>query len=259
MKSIDSSLDILRMLWKEGINLKAHREAGISRNEYDTFYSNVVGWLGRVKLIVRNVFYNTKFHDDYVAALGDAYDCDDRCDAALALSISVDYIRSLGQLLKFGYIKDPISGVENSSSKICFVAMWFDQTMDDIYNYGIYKPISDLGYEVVRVDKKQHNERIDAKIFELISQSRFLVADFSGNRSGVYYEAGFAHGLGIPVVHTCRSDWFGKLHFDVKTINTIEYSESQGLAEQLTKRVAATIGSYAVPEKTKEDLNELPF
>jgi len=259
MKQLNRSLDMLRMLWKEGMAFKGRLDAKIPRDEYNAFYAEVIGWIGRVKLIVRNVFYNIKFHDDYVAALVDAYDCNDRCDVELALSITNEHIRSLGQLLKFGYIKDPASGIDNSASKMCFVAMWFDVTMDDVYNYGIKKPISDLGYDVVRVDKKQHNERIDAKIFELISQSRFLVADFTGNRSGVYYEAGFAHGIGIPVVHTCRSDWFDKLHFDIKTINTIEYSGSQGLADQIIGRIDATIGKYTEPQSSNEESEEFPF
>lgn len=250
---------MLRMLWEEGVAFKGRLDSSVSRNEYDGFYAEVMGWIGRVKLIVRNIFYNVKFYDDYIAALADAYDCNDRCDVAMAISITIEHIRSLGQLLRLGYIKDPASGVDNSLSKMCFVAMWFDPTMDDIYNYGINKTITDLGYEVVRVDKKQHNERIDAKIFELISQSRFLVADFTGNRSGVYYEAGFAHGLGIPVVHTCRSDWFDQLHFDIKTINTIEYSESQGLAALLTERIVATIGNYVAQEKNQGELDEFPF
>ncbi len=35
---------------------------------------------------------------------------------------------------------------------------------------------------------------------------RFMIADFTGHRGGVYFEAGFAHGLGIPVIWTCRED-----------------------------------------------------
>ena len=259
MKASNGSLDMLRMLWTEGMAHKKRFDAGVSRNEYNVFHSEVVGWVGRVKLIVRNVFYNIKFHDDYVSALREAYDCDDGCNVGLALSITIEYIRSLGQLLKFGYIKDPVSGVDNTGSKICFVAMWFDPTMEDIYNYGIYKPMTDLGYEVIRVDKHQHNDRIDAKIFEIIRKSRFLVADFTGNRSGVYYEAGFASGQGIPVVHTCRFDYMNQLHFDVKTINTIGYSDSAGLADALTGRVVPTIGWYVETQKQQKDLEEFPF
>lgn len=50
-----------------------------------------------------------------------------------------------------------------------------------------------------------------------IRRSRFLVADFThdkkqGARGSVYYEAGFAHGLNIPVIFTARDGT--KPHFD---------------------------------------------
>ncbi len=34
-----------------------------------------------------------------------------------------------------------------------------------------------------------------------------MVCDLSGYRGGVYFEAGFAHGLGLEVIYTCRKDW----------------------------------------------------
>ncbi len=34
-----------------------------------------------------------------------------------------------------------------------------------------------------------------------------MVCDLTGYRGGVYFEAGFAYGLGLPVIYTCRKDW----------------------------------------------------
>ena len=57
---------------------------------------------------------------------------------------------------------------------------------------------------------------------------------------GVYYEAGFARGLGIPVISTCREDERGKLHFDTRQYNHIFWKAPADLADQLHDRVAAT-------------------
>ena len=129
----------------------------------------------------------------------------------------------------------------NAFSRDCFVAMWFDASMEDFYQCGIYKPLKDIGFNPVRVDKVEHNDRIDHVIFDLIRRSRFIVADFTGNRAGVYYESGFASGLGLPVIHTCRLDSFEKRHFDVHTINTIVYDTVETLANGLRRRVMETI------------------
>lgn len=94
------------------------------------------------------------------------------------------------------------------SSPQAFVAMWFHQTTDDAYKDGIAPAIEANGFLPVRIDAKQHVNRIDDEIIAEIRKSTFVVADFTcakGQvRGGVYYEAGFAMGLRIPVIWTCK-------------------------------------------------------
>ena len=109
---------------------------------------------------------------------------------------------------------------EDEQNLQCFVAMWFDESMDEVYEKAIEPAIRDMGYQPYRVDKDPHIERIDEKIIDQISKSRFIIADFTSKkgkpRGGVYYEAGFAHGFGLPVIRTCRKDRIGGVHFDTR-------------------------------------------
>ena len=57
---------------------------------------------------------------------------------------------------------------------------------------------------------------ITDEIMAEIRQSRFVIADYTGQKNGVYFEAGFALKLGLTVIPTCRTDEVGKLHFDIK-------------------------------------------
>ena len=86
--------------------------------------------------------------------------------------------------------------------------MWFDRSMDSLWKEGIKPGIEDAGYEAVRIDRKEHVNKIDDEIIAEIRRSRFVVADFThgrgGMRGGVYYEAGFAHGMDIPVIFSCK-------------------------------------------------------
>ena len=84
--------------------------------------------------------------------------------------------------------------------------MWFDQCIDDAWNFGFKPALETVGYLPHRVDIVPHIDRIDAKIQAEIKESRFLVADVTGQRQGVYFEAGYAMGLGLPVVWTVRKD-----------------------------------------------------
>ena len=102
---------------------------------------------------------------------------------------------------------------QNSSQ--AFVAMWFDESMSEAWEEGIKPAIRNSGYEPFRVDEAEETGRIDDRIIAEIRRSRFIVADFThgetGARGGVYYEAGFAHGLEITVIFTCRKDLIEKI------------------------------------------------
>ena len=131
-------------------------------------------------------------------------------------------------------------------SQRAFIAMWFDETLLAAWEKGIEPGIRDAGYEPVRIDRKDHNNKIDDEIVAEIRRAHFLVADFTqgdtGARGGVYYEAGFAHGLNIPVIFTCREDAVDSLQFDTRQYNHITWKTPEELRERLTKRVSATIG-----------------
>lgn len=130
------------------------------------------------------------------------------------------------------------------SSK-AFVAMWFHKSMEDAWEKGIKPAIEDSGHEPVRIDKKEHSNKIDDEIIAEIQRSRFIVADFThgddGARGGVYYEAGFAHGLNIPVIFTCQKDVLEKIHFDTRQYNHIVWETPEDLYSQLVKRIGAVI------------------
>lgn len=130
----------------------------------------------------------------------------------------------------------------NPLSQQCFVAMWFHKCMTPIYEDFIAPAIRDAGYEPNRIDKKEHFGKIDDEIVAEIRRSRFVVADFTGHRAGVYYEAGFAHGLNIPVIFTCRKKELHRLHFDIRQYVTIDWETPEGLAKRLTQRITGTIG-----------------
>jgi nucleoside 2-deoxyribosyltransferase len=123
-----------------------------------------------------------------------------------------------------------------------FVAMWFHDELDPIWSNGI-KPGIEAGnrLKALRMKELQHNEKIDDRIIAEIRRSKLVVADFTGQRGGVYYEAGFAQGLGIPVIWTCRKDATADLHFDTRQYNHIEWSTADELRERLADRIAATI------------------
>lgn len=127
------------------------------------------------------------------------------------------------------------------SSTQVFVATWFADQMDEPYELGIKKAIDDLHLIPIRMKELSHNDKIDDRIIAEIRKSKFVVADFTGHRGGVYFEAGFGMGLGIPIIWTCRKDHLNDAHFDTRQYNHIEWESPEDLYQKLKDRIEATI------------------
>jgi hypothetical protein len=131
----------------------------------------------------------------------------------------------------------------NPDSKIGFIAMWFDDSVKIAW-IAIENGIRNAGYKSFRVDQKEHNNDITDEIIAGIRGSKFSVADLTGHRNGVYYEAGFAKGLGLEVVWLCRKSDEKDRHFDIRQLSAIFWEEDKlpELSKALENRIVATIG-----------------
>jgi hypothetical protein len=135
-----------------------------------------------------------------------------------------------------------------------FVAMWFADELMSAYEHGIAPAIRAAGYEPVRIDQKELAGKVDDAIIAEIRRSHFVVCDFTCGvhafdgrkeaiaRGGVYYEAGFAQGLGTPVIWTARADCIEFVHFDTRQFSHIVWSSPEDLRSKLYNRIAAVIG-----------------
>lgn len=163
-------------------------------------------------------------------------------------------------------------------SRQCFVAMWFTPDMNVVYEEAIKPAIeykeegeTEPRFRAIKIDNVEHINDINDEIIAAIRRSRFIVCDLTGYRGGVYFEAGFANGLGLNVIYTCRKDWLkpdvlrGKennqievlydsagreivikkegIHFDLEHINRIEWEEGKldEFKDKLITRIKAVI------------------
>ena len=129
-----------------------------------------------------------------------------------------------------------------------FVAMWFGNEMSGVFEKGMKPALKETGYRALRIDMDEHNEKIDDRIIAEIRRSGLLVADFTGQRGGVYFEAGFAMGLGIPIIWTCREDHIDDLHFDTQQYNHVVWSDPADLEKKLRLRIEATVPRQSVSD-----------
>jgi hypothetical protein len=147
-----------------------------------------------------------------------------------------------GTLTPKGLLVAEDLGSSDLSSAQGFVAMWFDDSMNDAWTDGFYEGIRAAGFRPLRLDNEDYVGGITDEIMAQIRRSRFVVTDYTAQRNSVYFEAGFALGLGLTVIPTCRSDEIAALTFDVKHLNTLPWNTPAELADGLNRRIRAVIG-----------------
>jgi hypothetical protein len=133
-----------------------------------------------------------------------------------------------------------------SGAKV-LIAMSFDPSLNDVKD-AIAHGIRQAGYDPIRVDDDHYNGGVMDRIIGIIRESKFIVSDFTQNRGGVYYEAGVAFGLGIPIVNVCAAECLAggseRLHFDVQHLNFISWKREDlpALTSRLKDRIVAVFG-----------------
>jgi hypothetical protein len=146
-----------------------------------------------------------------------------------------------GYLASKGLLHAEALGATGSGAQ-GFVAMSFDPSLRNVFTHGFDPGIRAAGYDPFRIDDRDYVGGITDEMIAQIRRSRFVVADYTGQRNNVYFEAGFALGLGLTVIQTCRDDNAKDLHFDIRHLNTLEWKSPAELAEGLNRRIRAVVG-----------------
>lgn len=136
----------------------------------------------------------------------------------------------------------------NQTSSVAFIAMKFEDKLKKYSDDWFELAIKNAGYKPIRIDKYEHINLIDDEIIANVRKSKFIIADYTYNSFGAYYEAGFARGMNIPVINLCNKQCFeseeNKVHFDTNHYPFLlwEWDKGEEISNKLRMRIEATIG-----------------
>jgi len=135
-------------------------------------------------------------------------------------------------------------------SRKAFMAMEYgDEQLDRIVENYFKPAVADTGFELCRLDEPGKAGLIDDHMIVEIRNSRFLISDLTHENRGAYWEAGYAEGLGKPVIYTCEKKKFeeNKTHFDTNHHLTVTWDEKelQEAMETLKATIRATLPDEA--------------
>ena len=132
-----------------------------------------------------------------------------------------------------------------AASRSVLVVMSYADRPDLKDAYGTFRRIcGELGYACERITEKNAATRILPEILERIRQSAFVIVDLTDLRPNVFYELGYADGLGGKVIVTAKTGT--ELPFDVKDIPAIFWESQEDFGEDLRERIQAVV-KPAVP------------
>lgn len=127
-----------------------------------------------------------------------------------------------------------------------FVVMQFTDEYTALYREVIQPVCSHFGYEVIRGDNVYTNGLIIEDIARSIRECSIVIADITPNNANVYYELGFAHGIGKPAILLSDRNR-EKLPFDISGFRLLFYDNTIGgkgaVEESLRKHLEAIRGS----------------
>jgi hypothetical protein len=140
------------------------------------------------------------------------------------------------------------------NATLAFMAMPFGvPRLDNVVDNYFVPAAKVTGYDLRKVTDGQPAGLIDDQLRVRLRTARFVVADLTDNNRGAYWEAGFAEGLGMPVIYTCERSVFESpdrktgTHFDTNHLVTMLWDETnlQAAAEELKAHIRATLPTEA--------------
>ena len=130
---------------------------------------------------------------------------------------------------------------------LVFVIMSFTGSSSNETYTVIKNECAKLGLRARRVDEKGGSTFVIGDITRLIEDAEFIICDLSEERPNVYYELGYAHGVGNEsddVLLVARKGT--RLHFDIAPLRVQYYASLEQLREilnaQLRRMIKVTRG-----------------
>ncbi|EAR10010.1 nucleoside 2-deoxyribosyltransferase [Reinekea blandensis] len=125
-----------------------------------------------------------------------------------------------------------------------FLAMKFNEPVLEHFVSNTLKPgCSNLNLEVRDLRESTEAGLIDARMLVEIQNSSVVIADLTHANNGAYWEAGYATGLGKPVIYMCEKSAFNGVHFDTAHHYTLVWDKEkpQDCVEELQAVIRNTL------------------
>jgi hypothetical protein len=125
-----------------------------------------------------------------------------------------------------------------------FICPFDDNEVNHNYEFVIKPAIRQFQFDIQKADEISHTREITEVILSAISRSRFIVADLTDARPNCYYEVGYAHSLGKPVIILAKEGT--ERHFDISGYKWNHWSNYEDLKPKFEKELLAVLRDLGI-------------
>lgn len=131
-----------------------------------------------------------------------------------------------------------------------FIALKFGDEVLDPFLRDVIKPaVASLGYQLFDMRDTAQAGVIDNLLRVRIRDSAFVLVDLTHDNPGAYWEAGYAEGLGKPVLYLCERSKFetARTHFDTNHCTTVPWNADNptGFEADLTATLRRSLNLFS--------------
>ncbi len=136
------------------------------------------------------------------------------------------------------------------SGSFGFIAMKFSDEELDRFQKEVIKPaVQAIGYPLEDLRDASRAGVIDNLMRARIRDAAFVLVDLTHDNSGAYWEAGYAEGLGKPVLYICKKSVFDErgTHFDTNHCTTVmwDVDKPDKFSEELKATLRRSLGLFS--------------
>jgi hypothetical protein len=141
----------------------------------------------------------------------------------------------------------------NPDAPYCFLICSFDEDPKLLAarTEGIDPATRCFGFPAYRIDEIPAPDNVIDATRRHIADADFVIADLTGQKPNCYYEVGYAHALGRPVIHILNAK--EDPQFNVSGLQFVKYRDPRHLREELKRQILTHVLTTHGPSDDPDD------
>lgn len=139
---------------------------------------------------------------------------------------------------------------EMRGSESFFICPFDNKEIDHNYEFVIKPCVEKHRFSIHRANEISDTRTITETIISAINRARFVIAELTEAKPNCYYEVGYAHAIGKPVIIIAKTGT--TRHFDLAAHNWTHWDTYEDLKPKIEKRINGVLSEIGILDVAKK-------